>query len=194
MRASVAPYALGSAVFELIYVVLLASAYRRAEVSVVYPVARGLAPVLVLAVGVAALGQGTSATQVAGVALVCGGVVLVRGMRRAEGKALGFGVAIAAAIAGYTLFDAYGIRHANALSYFVLVMSAPSLLYLAIIWRLRGGRRLRAELNLNVAAAAVASFGAYLLALTALRYAPAASVAAVRETRVVVAVGLAALS
>src|SRR6185436_4648535 len=49
-----------------------------ADVSVVYPIARGLAPVLVLLVGVTALGTGASAGQAAGVCLVGVGVMLVR--------------------------------------------------------------------------------------------------------------------
>src|SRR6266576_1380965 len=47
------PYVVGSAGFELLYFALLAAAYRRAEFSVVYPIARGSAPVLVLVGGVA---------------------------------------------------------------------------------------------------------------------------------------------
>jgi len=61
VAAEAVPYIAVSAAFELAYLVLLAVAYGRAELSVVYPVARGLAPVLVLVVGVVALGVGTSA-------------------------------------------------------------------------------------------------------------------------------------
>ena len=46
------PYIAASAVLELAYFALLAAAYRRAELSVVYPVARGLAPVLLVAAAV----------------------------------------------------------------------------------------------------------------------------------------------
>lgn len=194
VRASVAPYAVGSSLFELAYIALLAAAYRRAELSVVYPLARGLAPVLVLLVGVALLAKPTSAGQVVGVALVCAGVLAVRGARReADPRGAAFGVAIAATIAGYTLFDSEGIRHAHPVAYLELVMIGPALVYLALIWGLRGAGALRAELSWPTLAAGIASFGAYLLALAALRRAPAASVAAVRETSIVVAVGLAAV-
>jgi multidrug transporter EmrE-like cation transporter len=64
------PYLVGSAAFELVYFALLAAAYRRAEFSVVYPIARGSAPVLVLVVAVAGLHASTSWQQAAGVALV----------------------------------------------------------------------------------------------------------------------------
>src|SRR5204863_5051303 len=81
VRAGVWPFAAGSASLELAYVGLLAGAYRRADLSVVYPVARGVAPVLVLA-GAIALGRPTSFLQVAGVCLVTVAVFLVRGFRR----------------------------------------------------------------------------------------------------------------
>lgn len=186
------PYMAVSAGFELAYVALLAAAYGRAELSVVYPVARGLAPVLVLLIGVAALGVGTSPGEVAGVLLVAAGVVLVRGLGRRSSAGVWFGVAIGACIAGYTLADARGVDHADPLAYLVVVLALPAFAYLAIV-ALRGGtERLRAELGWTPVFVGLASFGAFALALFALREASAASVAAVRETSVVIAVALAA--
>ena len=70
------------------YFALLAFAYTHAELSVVYPLARGLAPVLVLAGAVAFTGADTSARQVSGVALVGAGIMLVRGIRGGRGALL----------------------------------------------------------------------------------------------------------
>ena len=70
VEPAVWPWLLGSGLLELAYFALLAAAYRRAPLSVVYPIARGGAPVLVLVVSVAVLGHATSARQAAGVALV----------------------------------------------------------------------------------------------------------------------------
>ena len=56
VQPGVAPWVAASAVLELAYIVLLAAAYRRADVSVIYPIARGAAPVLVL---LAAIGPGS---------------------------------------------------------------------------------------------------------------------------------------
>ena len=117
------PWALGSAAFELAYFALLAYAYERSELSVVYPVARGLAPVLVLAVGIAS----ATAGEIAGVALVGAGVLLVRGLRQPEGRGVLFGALIAVCIAGYTLLDNRGIEHASAFAYFELVIGIPGL-------------------------------------------------------------------
>lgn len=187
------PYMALSAALELVYLALLAAAYGRAELSVVYPVARGLAPVLVLAVGVVALGIGTSAEETAAVVLVAAGVLLVRGVGRGDAASgVGFGLAIAACIAGYTLADARGVDHADPLAYLVVVLAPSSLAYFAFVWRRGGAPRLRAELGWAPAFVGLASFGAFGLALFALQLASAASVAAVRETSVVIAVALAA--
>src|SRR5918912_3657437 len=75
--AGVWPWLVGSGLFELAYFVLLATAYGRAPLSVVYPIARGGAPVLVLGVSVLALGTGTSARQIGAVGLIVAGVILV---------------------------------------------------------------------------------------------------------------------
>src|SRR4051794_26891358 len=102
-EADVWPYVLASSLLELAYFALLAAAYTRAELSVVYPLARGSAPVLVLLVGVAFLGTGASSAQVVGVLLVAVGVVLVRGGAARRGVLLA--LAIGACIAAYTLVD-----------------------------------------------------------------------------------------
>lgn len=181
-----------SSVLELVYWTLLAAAYRRAELSVVYPVSRGLAPLLVLVVGVVLLGTETSWTQAAGVCLVAVGVVLVRGWGgRADWRGVLFGVAIAACTAGYTLVDKEGIQHANPVTYLELELLVPALGYgLATVAR-RGFPAVRRQLRPAVAAAGLGTFGAYLLVLLALRISPAAAVSAVRETSVVIAAGLA---
>ena len=96
--------AVTSAGFELAYVLLLSAAYVRAPLSVFYPIARGLAPVIVLIVAAVALGAATSWEQVFGVCAVGAGILLVRG-RKPDRAATVFGLTIAATIAGYTLVD-----------------------------------------------------------------------------------------
>ncbi|HET7571493.1 MAG TPA: EamA family transporter [Gaiellaceae bacterium] len=189
---AVAPYVAASAALEGVYFVLLVAAYRRRELSVVYPVARGTAPVFVLLGSAVVLARGVSAGEAAGVCLVGAGVLLVRGLRRgAEGVAVG--LAIACAIASYTLVDKDGLRHAAAVPYLELVLAPVALLALPLVAARRGSAALRAELRAGTALAALGSFGAYALFLGALRLAPAPAVAAVRETSVVIAAALAAV-
>src|SRR4029079_10355944 len=86
---AVAPYVAASAALEGVYFALLVAAYRRRELSVVYPGSRASARVLVLLGTVVALGRHVSAGAAAGVCLVAVGVVLVRGIRRGAGGGLG---------------------------------------------------------------------------------------------------------
>jgi drug/metabolite transporter (DMT)-like permease len=183
------PFIVGSAALELAYVGLLAAAYRRFELSLVYPVARGLAPVLALVLTVLVTLSAPSAGELAGVLAVAAGVLLVRGGLRGSIGGLGVGAVIAAAIAVYTVVDRYGIHHANAAPYLMLVMAGPAILYTLGI----GPARVRRALSPTTVVVGAASAGAYLLVLLALRLASAPAVAAVRETSVVIATGLAAL-
>jgi drug/metabolite transporter (DMT)-like permease len=185
------PFVAVSSCLQLLYFVLLAAAYRRAPLSVVYPLARGAAPVLVLLIGVIALGKSSSWGQVCGVLLVSVGILLVRGFRSGDAGGFAFGLAIATVIAAYTLIDKHGITHAGPIPYLELTMVMPAFAYAAAMSRTKGLPALRAELGPATIAAGVATFGAYALVLAALERASAASVAAVRETSVVIAALLA---
>jgi drug/metabolite transporter (DMT)-like permease len=187
------PWLVGSGLFEIAYFALLATAYRKAPLSVVYPVARGGAPVLVLGVGVVILGRETSWTQAVAVLLVVAGVLLVRGARRADAGAVGFGLAIATCIAGYTLIDKQGVRYAGPVPYLELSMIGPTIVYAAAVLRVKGAVAVRAALGPAAVVAGIATFVAYALVLAALQRASAASVAAVRETSVVLAAALASI-
>ena len=185
---SVWPYALASTLLETLYLVALAAAYHRGEISFVYPLTRGVAPVLVLAFTVFWLGHHASAAEVAGVLLVACGVVLVRGLGvRGDAAALVWTATIAATIAAYTLVDRVGIHRAGAITYFVLTLVGPCLIS---PW-LAGTRAIRRELGWPVAAGGLASFGSFTFGLLALRHGSAAAVLAVRSSSVVIATALA---
>ena len=182
------PFVLGSAALELVYFGLLAAAYSRADLTFVYPVARGSAPVIVLVVSVAFLGVGLGAAQVAGVLAVAAGVLLVRGVARGGDRgapllALGVG----ACIAGYTLVDDHGLEHAAALPYFELIVLLAGVPYAAAVATRGGVAALRRAATGRALAAGAGMFGAYALTLAALELAEAAPVAALRETSVVMA-------
>src|SRR3954471_9814723 len=186
--ASVWPYALASTLLEVVYVVALALAYRGGEVSFVYPLTRGLAPVIALVFGALVLDNAVSATAAAGVVLVGFGVVLVRGVAAdGDARALLLVATIATTIAAYTLVDREGIQHAGALTYFVLTLAGPCLVYPPLV----GFGAMRRELHPETLVAGMANLGSYSLALLALRHGPAAPVLAVRSSSVVIATLLA---
>jgi drug/metabolite transporter (DMT)-like permease len=189
VRPEAWPYVLASSGVELTYFALLAFAFRHAAFSVVYPVGRGLAPVLVLVAAALLLGQGATAAQAAGVALVAVGILLVRGLAggSAPARDLALGLAIAVAIATYTLIDQQGLRYAGPLPYLWLIMTLPGTTYAAMQARRAGRAGLRAELVPAVALAGLGMFGSYAFVLAALTISTAAPVAAVRESSVVIA-------
>ena len=189
------PYIVVTSCLQLLYFGLLATAYRHADVSVVYPIARGLAPVLILVVGVTLLGTGVGAAQTVGVCLVGLGILLVRGLGSGASRATGaaYGVAVAACIAAYTLVDKEGIEYADPIVYLELSMVPATIGYVGLLLATsRGAERLRGAARPLPAAAGLLSFVAYALVLAALLLAPAASVAAMRETSVLIAALLAA--
>ena len=193
VEAAAIPWIVASALLEVVYYFLLTAAYSRSDLSLVYPIARGAAPVLVL-LGATVAGVTLGAWQALGVGLVGGGVLLVRGLRGpADGKGVALALVIAATIAGYTLVDNEGIEHASAVAYLELVLlpvAAGAVIAHAATGRLAN---VRAEIGWPAIAAGITSFVAYALALAALSLAPAAAVAAVRETGILVAVALGAV-
>jgi drug/metabolite transporter (DMT)-like permease len=187
LQSGVVPWAIASALLELAYIMLLAAAYRRVAVTVVYPIARGAAPVLVLCAAVAT-GVATSAGQLAGVLLVGCGIAFVAGGREpARPGDVGMALAVAASIAGYTLVDKHGLRYGSPVPYLEAVMVWPAIAYTGWVAMRDGTAGLRAAARSSAVVAGVGMFAAYALALAALQRAPAASVSAVRESSIVVA-------
>ena len=181
--------------FELCYFVLLARAYDSGEVSVVYPVARGSAPVVVLLFSAIALKEGVPAGAVAGIlpwpsassswgwALSCADVAQKDAPPMRD---VWFGLAIGLFIAAYTLVDSEGVERADPIAYLALVVAPCALVYPLVT-------KVRPDVGARTALTAAATFGAFLMVLAAFRLAPAAPVAAVRESSVVIAALLAAV-
>jgi len=193
LDSGVWPYLGASATLEILYFALLAAAYDRGELSLVYPIARGSAPVLVAVFSVVLLGTELHALTAVGVVLVAVGIVLVRGLAGGDPRHVFFALAIGATIASYTLFDKAGLHHAKPLTYLELVVLPSAILYPLWISRRKS---LQSEVSASSLVAGVAMFGAFGLALAAIRLAPQAfvpGVQALRETSVVIAVVASAL-
>jgi drug/metabolite transporter (DMT)-like permease len=193
VETAAVPWIAASSALELVYFWLLVTAYARSDLSLVYPIARGGAPVLVL-LGTFLVGRTVSGGQALGVALVASGVVLVRGPRaEADRRGLALALAIAAVIAGYTLVDKEGIEHAAPVAYLELVLLPAAIVTLLYEVATRRTSMLRSTVGRTTVGASLATFGAYALVLAALQRASAAAVAAVRESGVLIAVALGAL-
>lgn len=177
-----------SAVLETVYMVLLATAYEKGDLSFIYPIARGTAPVLVTVAGILLLGDRVTALGLAGVAVVT--VALAALARRgARKEGLSWALATGAVIAAYTTIDAAAARgDGSALKVVAAVFLLHAPLLAATVAVLRGRAALarfgRAEWARSLAGG-VGSAGAYGLALGATLLAPVGLVSGVRETSVV---------
>ncbi|HUP82770.1 MAG TPA: DMT family transporter [Candidatus Limnocylindria bacterium] len=187
------PWIIASSVLELVYFYLLTTAYRRAEMSLIYPIARGMAPVIVLIVSIV-FGVAFHPWQIAGVALVGGGVMLVRGIGGgARWSDVLLALSVATAIAGYTLIDKQGVRYADPITYLFLILVAPAVGGVLFVAARGGWGRIQKAIGWQPVAAGIGTTVSYGLVLVALGLAPAATVAAVREVGVVFAVFLGAV-
>ena len=185
-----------SALVHVAYFLALLRGYRLADLTVVYPIARGSGPLL-SAVGAALLlGESLSPTGAIGVIAVCSGVFLVAGgpglWRRAQDAAararlaagLRWGFVTGALIASYTVIDGYAVKvmllSPILVDYFGNVFRVPVLVPAALRDRTGFMAALRAQWR---HALVVAVFGplAYILVLYAMTLAPLSHVAPARE-------------
>ncbi|MBT8416111.1 MAG: EamA family transporter [Silicimonas sp.] len=192
--SAVWPWLLASGVFHAGYKVFLAFAYEQGDLSRVYPIARGAAPLAVLAISAAFLNEGLRGQEVAAV-LVLGLGILVMGQGAfASGESrrlVPLALASAAMTAGYSLVDGIGARVAGDALLFVgwlFLMDAVFFVPAILILRGRGVTRADRRTWALGAAAAILSFAAYAVAVWAMTKAPIALVTALRETSILFAV------
>jgi drug/metabolite transporter (DMT)-like permease len=199
-----------SGAFETAYLITLTAAYEVGDLSLVYPIARGIAPLVVTPFAVLVLGDHVSPLGLLGIALVVSGIfatahggprhgppypptlVAPRETRGAPRNTLTGSPAVALAaltgvmIAGYSLVNKVGVQTVPVVLYAFLVLFID-LCLLAVVLRLRGGfawPRAGAP-RWRAVAIGVLMLGAYLGILTALSLAPVSYVVAGREVSIV---------
>lgn len=197
-RAAALPYVVASVAIHLGYYLALTEGYRRGEMSEVYPVARGGAPLITTLVVLIVLGEAIPTHALAGVVLLAGGVLLIPAGRGAKARlksgALGFALLTATIIAAYTVVDGTGGRLSGNPSGYAALLFVLDAIPLPLVILVRRGRRLIGALRGNVAqtmAGAALSLGAYWIAIWAMTKAPIPEVAALRETSVLISTGIA---
>ena len=195
---------LASGVVEAAYFILLAAAYRRGDLSVVYPVARGTAPLLAVAIGVGLFGERLGVAGSLGViALLVGFLWLQRpwraialarrggaGARQAAGEsAILFALATGVMIATYTAIDRIGTRQIDVFTYAAILWVTCSVVLVVWVATVAGGDLLRygPEASGRAAVGGMLTLGAYLCILVALSVAPLSGVAPLRESATVFA-------
>jgi len=185
------PYLGASVVIHIIYFSLLLLAYKKGDMSLVYPLMRGLPPVLTAIAASILLAEALSLSGWLGVALVSGGaLMLAADFRFSKGfKAAPVALALLAAlvIVLYTLVDAQGARlSGNAFSYTGWMLFFLALFFFILIPAVEGRQvfaRMARDWKKSIIGGAF-TFASYSIALWAMTVAPVALVAALRETSI----------
>ena len=183
-----------SAVLHIVYSLVLQTGYQRAELGVVYPVARGVGPLLTMLVALLLLGERPGAAAIVGGVIVLAGILLVATGRQVARssrltRGLVYGTATGVAIAGYTLWDNHAVVawELEPLIYFAFTITIQSLVLTP--GALRRRRHWPVTLRTNwrrSAVVAVLSPLAYVLVLIAMQTTPVSLVAPVRESSIVI--------
>ncbi|MGR3660463.1 MAG: EamA family transporter [Paracoccaceae bacterium] len=187
---------LGSGALHASYKIFLAFAYEHGDLSRVYPIARGTAPLLVLAAGGLVLSDHIAPQELAGIVVLGGGILLMAKDVFTSGESrklvpLALGSAIATA--GYSLVDGLGARiSGDAVTFVAWLFIFDAMLFLPMALVLRGTKVLQADRRawgMGTIAAGL-SYGAYAIAVWAMTVAPIALVAALRETSILFAIAI----
>lgn len=196
-----------SGLLEAVYFLLLGSAYQRGDLSLVYPLARGSAPLFVTLFALAFLGERVAPQGIAGILLIVGGIYTLhltsldwRGLcaplwalrrERASQLALLVGVTIAS----YSVVDKVGVRYVRPFPYLYLVFAVTGVAlapYMLTARRAAIQREWQAN-KVAIVAVALLYVGAFLLVLIALTSSKVSYVSSVREVSVVSGAALGAL-
>jgi drug/metabolite transporter (DMT)-like permease len=195
-----------SGVLEAVYFIALAQAYSKGDLSQVYPIARGSAPLFILAWAGLFMHERPSVMGLVGVVTIVVGLYLInlpalgawrRPLSGVNPAAQGWALLTGVLISAYATVDKLGVERVSPAAYVVLIL-AVAWLALAAQWLYPGRRQaLLAEIGVQcwkgargtrwrIVLAAVFGVGAYLLVLLALRYSPVGYIGAVREVSVVI--------
>jgi drug/metabolite transporter (DMT)-like permease len=185
------PYAVVSGVLHLGYNLFLVRSYRTGDLSQVYPIARGTAPLLTLLVTWFAVHERIALAGAAGIGVLVAGIWLVslggRGRLRLDGMTLFFALGTSVFIAAYSVVDGLGGRASGSPSAYAALLFVLDGVFLAVIaFVSRGPAILRdvAPYWVSGLMGALLSGGAYWIVIWAMTEAPIAAVAALRETSI----------
>ncbi|MFD2738877.1 EamA family transporter [Sulfitobacter aestuarii] len=176
------------------YQIFLLSAYDKGDLSQVYPIARGTAPLIVAAVTLLVLGEELTRLELLAVAVIGLGLISMALVRQSDGSrnlpAAQLAVITGCFIAGYSLIDGLGARASGSPWGFFGWLALLNALVFALYMGLRAPGTLRAAFTRArpvMIFGGAASYGAYAMVVWAFTLAPIALVTALRETSIVFA-------
>jgi drug/metabolite transporter (DMT)-like permease len=188
------PFIFVSVVVHNLYYMTMAQAYRAGDLSQVYPLFRGLAPVLVAVAALIFANERLDTGTIAGIVLISAGLMSITLLGQHFGKipkqALYWGLITSVLIAGYTVVDGIGVRlTVNPLSYIVWLFAfefVPIVTWLLLTQRQAWFNYMR-QSKVKILFGGLASNGAYAFVIYAMSLGAMAIVSSLRETSVIFA-------
>jgi drug/metabolite transporter (DMT)-like permease len=195
LPAAAWPFVITSALVHVGYNTFLALAYHHGELTKVYPLVRGSAPVVTLGISLLFLDEAVDASEAAGVIVVGAGIMVLAfdgGWRKliASPHVLLYAAGTSLCITAYTLSDGLGARLAdNAHQYVVWLFVLDMVPTIGVVLLIKG-RAVFAAIGENWRPSVVGgalSLAAYWIVIWAFTVAPIPIVAALRETSILFA-------
>lgn len=183
------PFIVASTVIHWGYYVFLNLSYRFADLSFAYPVARGLAPVLIALGALFVADEHLAPLAWAGIATVSAGILTLAAVRHADPKGFAAAVATGLIIASYSIVDGLGIRASGSPVGYVAWLFLAEIFVAAYVFATRWRRMTalpRRALAIGLSGGAISAL-AYGVVLYAKTLAPLGIVSALRETSVIFA-------
>ena len=184
---------LASVVVHQVYYAFLILSYRYGDLSDVYPIARGIAPLLVAAGAFVFVDEALTATEVIAVLLISAGIIslaFTRGRTQAEARALVFALLTGLTIAAYTVIDGMGGRASGeVVRYIACLFALEAVPFSILLLVLRRGRIAASILSVwrSGVLGGLLAVLAYGIVIWAMSKTYLTFVSALRETSVVIA-------
>lgn len=188
------PYLFAGVALHFGYQLFLLKSYEAGDLTQVYPIARGSAPLIVAGVSIVWLGETLAFEELLAVMMIGLGIISLALVRQADGlrnrRAAGFALTTGCFIAAYSIVDGIGARQSGtALGFFAVLATLNAVLMAGYLWAHSPdtfSKMRRKSLPLLVFGGC-ASFTAYALVIWAFTQAPIALVTALRETSIIFA-------
>ncbi len=198
----------GTIALHILYFFTLGRAYRYGDLSIVYPVARGLGLTLIPVLGVILLNESVSVQASFGMAFILAGIIAVGlssgagntlqgGVRRIlADKGVLFAVATGVLIGSYSVLDKRGVEHVTPVLYMFFLTAGGSIGTLALLYRSYSRAQFTGEMRAHwrtIVIGGLLQFLAYALVLSALRLSQVSYVGPFRELAIGIGVVMGAL-
>ena len=189
-------FILGSVILHNIYFINLGRSYNKDDLTLIYPIARGCAPVLITIISLIILKEKISLEGIIGILLVSAALFILTAehyKKKFNFYVFKISIFIAILISMYTLFDALGVRSAkNSFIFIAWIFFLEGWVTFAYVYfQKKKFYKINSKAFILICLGSVLSFSAYAIILWSYKYLPAGYVASLRESSIIMATILA---